>query len=264
MYPILLKIGPITIYTVGVLHTLAIAVAVWWAFRHSRKAGIDPKQLLDLAVVIVVWAVVGARIFSILFDGNLNGYLRHPHTMLMVWEGGFTFYGGFLFGLAAGIWYVRKHKWNGWKTADLMAPALALGLTVGRLGCFFSGDSFGKPTQLPWGVTFTSPYSLAPTGIPLHPTQIYSVITNFSLFWILLWWQKRQRFQGELFLIFMMLYAVTRSFVEIFRNDPRGVYLNGLISTSQIISILVAAVAVWLYFNRLRKMRSELIIPKAG
>lgn len=259
MYPILFKLGPITIYTVGVLHALAIAVAVWWAYRHTQKAGIDPKQFLDLAVIIIVWAVIGARVFSILFDGSLSGYLRNPHKMLMVWEGGFTFYGGFIFGLAAGVWYVQKHKWNSWKVADLMAPALALGLTVGRLGCFFSGDSFGKPTNLPWAVTFSSPYSAAPTGIPLHPTQIYSVITNFIVFGILLWWQKRQKFQGELFLIFMMLYAVTRSFVEVFRNDPRGVYLNGLISTSQIISILVAGAAVWLYFNRSKRVRNGVI-----
>ena len=90
----------------------------------------------------------------------------------MLWNGGFTFYGGFLFGLGAGIFYVRKHKLDLWQISDLAAPGLALGIAFGRIGCFFSGDSFGKLTEVPWAVTFSDPLSMAPTGVPLHPTQL--------------------------------------------------------------------------------------------
>jgi phosphatidylglycerol:prolipoprotein diacylglycerol transferase len=257
MYPILFKIGPIPIHTYGVLHALAFAVGVWWAYREAKRVQIDPQRILDLTVVIFIWSLVGARVFSVLFDGNLNWYLKNPHEILAVWKGGLTFYGGFLFGLAAGAWYVHKHRLNGWKIADIIAPGLALGAAVGRLGCFFSGDSFGKPTDLPWAVTFSDPHGLAPIDISLHPTQIYSVFTNLAVFGILLWWRKRQKFQGELFLVFMVLYAVTRSFVEVFRNDPRGVYLDGLISTSQIISILVVVGAVIFLISRSKQFEKR-------
>jgi phosphatidylglycerol:prolipoprotein diacylglycerol transferase len=256
MQPILFELGPITIHTVSLFHTGGILIGIWWLYRQAIKNRLDPQKIMDLSLVVVLWAVIGARLFSILFDGSLQWYLQNPAKMLMLWNGGFTFYGGFLFGLGAGIWYVRKHKMDVWKVSDMAAPGLALGIAFGRLGCFFSGDSYGKPTDLPWAVTFSDPLSMAPTGVSLHPTQIYSTLVLLVVFGILLWWQKQQRFKGELFLAFIMLYSVVRSFVEIFRNDPRGVYLDGLISTSQIISLLVVIPALWLYFKKLRQYKS--------
>jgi len=264
MYPILFKIGSFPIQTVGLLHALAFAIAVAWVYRQAKITGKieDSQQVLDLSMVIIVWSVIGARLFSILFDGNLSWYLENPKEIFMLWHGGFTFYGGFIFGTAAGIWYVNKHKMDIWKVADLIAPALALGLAFGRLGCFASGDSFGKPTDLPWGVVFTDPASMAPTGVPLHPTQIYSVLTNALVFFILIKWQKRQKFTGQIFLLFVILYAFTRSFVEIFRNDPRGVYLGGIISTSQIISILVGIIAIWIYYRKISGIPKKAVVRK--
>lgn len=252
MLPILFKLGPLTIHTVSLFHTGGILLGIWWMYREARKVGEDSQKIMDMALVVVIWSIVGSRLFSILFDGNLQWYLQHPTHMLMLWNGGFTFYGGFLFGLGAGIWYIRKHNMDVWKISDLAAPGLALGIAFGRLGCFFSGDSYGKPTDLPWGVTFTDPMSMAPTGVALHPTQIYSSIVVLLVFFALLAWRKRQRFKGELFLAFVMMYSLVRSFVEIFRNDPRGVYLDGLISTSQIISLLVVIPALWLFFKKLK------------
>ena len=250
MWPILLKIGPFTLQTVALLHTLGIMTAIWWAWRKAPSAGIEQESIINLSWILVIWAIIGSRIFSILFDGSLSWYLSHPVQMLMLWNGGFTFYGGFVFATVAGIWYVNKHNMNGWKVADLLAPAMALGIAVGRLGCLASGDSYGKPTNMPWAITFTNPHAMAPTGIPLHPTQLYSVSVLLLVFGLLWYWQRRQKFDGELFLVFMMAYAVVRSFVEIFRNDPRGVYLHGLISTSQIISLFVFGLGSWLYLRR--------------
>jgi len=181
----------------------------------------------------------------------------------MVWHGGFTVYGGFLFAGTAGIWYVRKHRLDGWQVADVLAPALALGIAVGRLGCLASGDSYGKVTDAPWAITFTDPRSMAPMGLPLHPTQIYAVIGALFVFILLGYWYHRKRFKGGLFLIFMMAYAVERSFVEIFRNDPRGVYLNGLVSTSQIISLFVFLAGIWLYLKKSREQQAHLRISNS-
>lgn len=256
------KIGSFPIQTVGLLHALAFVVGVAWVFAQARKENSlkETQQILDLSVVIVIWAVLGARLFSVLFDGNLSWYFEHPEELFMFWHGGFTFYGGFIFATAAGMIYIRKHRMDLWHIGDWIAPALALGLVVGRLGCLASGDSFGKPTNLPWAVVFTDPQSLAPKGIPLHPTQIYSVVTNLVIFGVLIIWKKRQKFSGELFLLFMLLYALTRSLVEIFRDDPRGVYLAGIISTSQIISIAVAGLAATLYIKK--KFRKTQRIPQ--
>lgn len=256
MLPILFKIGPVTIYTVSLLHTAGIVIGIWWLVREARKNFMDPQRMMDLALVIVVWSAVGARLFSVLFDGSLSFYLQNPLHILMVWKGGLTFYGGFLFGLAGGWWYIRKHNLDTWKISDMAAPGLALGIAVGRLGCLASGDSYGKPTDLPWGVTFSDPLSLAPTGIALHPTQVYSTLVLLMVFGALLIWKRHQRFKGELFLAFVMLYSLVRSFVEIFRNDPRGVYLEGLISTSQIISLIVVIPALWLFFKKLKHFKT--------
>lgn len=249
MWPILLKLGSFTLQTVGILHTLGIVTAIWWAWRKAPLFEIEKDDILNLSWTLVLWAVIGARVFSIFFDGSLLWYLHHPIQMLMVWHGGFTFYGGFLFAATAGIWYVHKRGLDGWNIADTIAPALALGIAVGRLGCLASGDSYGKVTHVPWAITFTNPHSLAPVDLPLHPTQIYAVIGALLVFILLGYWYHQRQFKGELFLVFMMSYAVERSFVEIFRNDPRGVYLNGWISTSQIISLFVFIAGVWMYFK---------------
>lgn len=250
MYPVLFTIGSFPVHTYGVLHALAYAAGVWWLVRGAKKARIRTQEIFDLSAVVIVWSIVGARLFSILFDGNLAWYLEHPAQILAIWKGGLTFYGGFVFGLVAGVWFVKKHHLNGWQVADVIAPAIALGAAIGRLGCFASGDSYGKPIDLPWAVTFNDPMALAPKGVALHPTQLYSVITNLAVFGVLLWWQKHRKFQGEVFLLFVLLYAATRLLVEIFRDDPRGVYLGGLVSTSQLISLVAAVIAVFFLFSR--------------
>lgn len=247
MYPILFKIGPLTIQTVSIFHTLGFYIGIYWVVKNAKKYKFDKDKILELALVITVFSIIGARVFSILFDGSLNYYLNHPADMLKVWNGGFTFYGGFIFAVIAGLWYIKKHKFDLWSVTDLFAPALALGLAIGRIGCFASGDSYGKPTDLPWAVIYTDSHSMAPVGIPIHPTQLYSVITNSLIFLFLIYLKKKQQFKGENFVIFLILYSITRSFVEKFRDDPRGVYLNGLISTSQVISIFVIITGILLY-----------------
>lgn len=109
MYPILLKIGPFPVYSFWMLPALAFTLGVWWAYREAKRMGMDRQRIIDLTVMIFVWSLVGARLFSALFDGNLKWYLQNPHEILAVWKGGLTFYGGFLFGLVAGLWYAQKN-----------------------------------------------------------------------------------------------------------------------------------------------------------
>ena len=141
--------------------------------------------------------------------------------------------------------------------ADAAAPAIALGQSIGRLGCFAAGCDYGKSTDLPWAVTFTSEYAHrfvgVPIGIPLHPSQIYESMVTFGLFLFLLWTYQRRRFTGQIFCIYLFLYGVTRFGLEFFRGDAdRGFVLNGLFSTSQFISLLIvpASIVIYLYLRR--------------
>ncbi|HID95358.1 MAG TPA: prolipoprotein diacylglyceryl transferase [Candidatus Latescibacteria bacterium] len=247
MFPILFKIGPIVIHTYGVLHALGFLVAVWVAVREARKVGVAPGKMLDLSTWAIISSLVGARIFFILFDGHLGFYLEHPSQIFKVWQGGLTYYGGFTFGLGTSLWYIRKHKMKLGATLDAGFLGVPLGAAVSRLGCFASGDSYGKPTDLPWGVIYSDPHSLAPTGVALHPTQLYSVVGNLLIFLVLIRLRNRKRFDGQLTLAFVFLYGVVRSILEIFRADPGGRYFGGLISTPQLMSIPLVLVAAYFY-----------------
>ena len=159
------------------------------------------------------------------------------------------FYGGFAGAAIAVIVCVRRARLDIWHVADIIAPGAALGHSFGRVGCFFAGCCYGKETDVSWSVTFHDALSIAPTDIHLHPTQLYSAANEFTLFILLtLIWPYR-KFKGQIFLTWMILYGVTRSTIEIFRGDPRGVYFDGLVSTSQIIAVFVVTLAIWLFMK---------------
>jgi phosphatidylglycerol:prolipoprotein diacylglycerol transferase len=149
-----------------------------------------------------------------------------------------------------------------WRVADITAPGIALGQAIGRLGCLSAGCCYGKPTQLPWGITFTEPYSAenvgVPLNVPLHPTQIYESIGAFLLFLYLMWRLKQKHFTGQIILEYLGLYAIFRFVIEFYRGDEdRGFMLHGLLSTSQFIGILtvVAAAIAFAYLrSRSRKV----------
>ncbi len=181
---------------------------------------------------------------------------------IKVWRGGLAYYGGFLFATGFGLYYARKHALGMWKMADLAAPWIAFGLAITRLGCFLNGCCFGKVSSLPWAVRFPPNRALeeaqvraglitagSPT-LPVHPTQIYlaalNLLTFFLLYFVL---RGRKRFHGQLFGWLLILKGVFRSLVEVWRDDERGV-LFGWLSTSQILSLPLIALGVWLLLRR--------------
>ena len=138
----------------------------------------------------------------------------------------------------------------------LAAPGIALGQSIGRLGCLSAGCCFGKPTKMPWGLTFTSKYAYdnvgVPLNIPLHPTQIYESIATFALFLYLMWRLRKRHFTGQIILEYLMIYSVLRFIIEFYRDDDRGFVLHDLLSTSQFIGILtaIASLALFVYLRR--------------
>lgn len=139
-----------------------------------------------------------------------------------------------------------------------MAPSLAIGHSIGRLGCFFAGCCYGKACDLPWAVTFTNPDSLAPIGVPLHPTQLYSALTNLFIFIFLCFFRGRKKFDGQLFWIYVLLYGVARSILEIFRGDFRGEPVFGILSVSQTIGCIMAVFAVVMLIYLRGRARGDL------
>lgn len=241
MFPKLLDLGPITIYSYGVLLVAAYLLGLQLALRRARAAGLDPQKVMDLGIAIIISALVGAKLLLVVVD--FRHFLEHPGELFSLVRSAGVFYGGLILAVIVGIWYVRRHRLPVWTTADLFAPGIALGHVVGRLGCFLAGCCYGRPTDVAWAVTFTSPVAAeivgTPLGVPLHPTQLYEAGAELVILAGLLLTEKRGRpFPGRTFWSYLAAYAVTRFVIEFYRGDPRGVVLAQW-STSQFISLLL-------------------------
>jgi len=254
MHPVLFHIGPFALHTYGVFVAVAFLSAMGLALREARRVGEDPDKLLDLCFYILIAAIVGSRILYVVIDWPT--FREDPVEIIRIWRGGLVFYGGFIAALLTALWYIRRKGLSPWKTADILAPPIAFGQFVGRIGCVFAGCCYGQPCDLPWAVIFTDPESLAPRGVSLHPTQVYSSLNGLIIFVLLMGLRRRKRFEGQVFWSYVLLYGITRSIVEFFRGDDRGVLVAGIFSTSQFIGAAMAAVAIAMMISlRLRNGR---------
>jgi phosphatidylglycerol:prolipoprotein diacylglycerol transferase len=266
LHPILISFGSFHLPTYGVLLVLAILGGIYVAMRLAPRVGLDPAQVLDFYTWGILVGLVGAKILMVLTEWSY--YRANPGEIfsLSTLMAGGVFYGGFLATLFFTIWYVRVNKLSFWKLADVISPALALGQSVGRLGCFSAGCDYGKPTHAAWGVVFSSTFAHEVTGVPLgvrlHPTQLYESITTLAIFGLLLWWFPRKKQDGDIFLGYVGLYALARFFLEFLRGDEdRGFVFNHLLSTSQFIALLaLAGVATAFLWRRVYRGKE----PSAG
>ncbi|HUC76538.1 MAG TPA: prolipoprotein diacylglyceryl transferase [Vicinamibacterales bacterium] len=245
MYPRLFEFGPITVYTYGVLLALAYLAGLKLAMVRAQARGLDANRVLDLGIYIIISALVGAKLLLLVTD--YQTFSRDPRELLTLARSGGVFYGGLILAVGVALWYIRRIGLPLWTTCDVFAPGIALGHVVGRFGCFFAGCCYGKPTKLPWGITFTDPFAAAnvgtPLGVPLHPTQLYEAGAELVILAVLLATERKGRpFAGRTFWLYMLLYAVSRFFIEFFRGDERGAV--GVFSTSQFISVLLAPLAI--------------------
>jgi phosphatidylglycerol:prolipoprotein diacylglycerol transferase len=265
MYPVLLKIGKLSLYTYGFFVAAGFVVGITIIRHEAKRLGEDQDKIMDLCFYVLIAAIVGSRLFYVLT--NLSMFISDPLEVFRIWNGGLVFYGGFVVALITAIIYVKQKEISLFKTADMMAPALAMGHAIGRVGCFFAGCCYGKASDLPWAVTFTNPDSLAPVNMPLHPTQLYSFLTNLTIFIFLWMFRGRKRFDGQIFWVYVLLYGVTRFFIEVFRGDFRGDLVFGILSISQAIGggmVLISVVMFILLGKRESKVadRANSTFPK--
>jgi phosphatidylglycerol---prolipoprotein diacylglyceryl transferase len=179
-----------------------------------------------------------------------------------VLRSGGVFYGGLICATVVAIVYMRRHELPGWRIADMAAPSIALGEAIGRWGCFAAGCCYGKEWHGPWAVTFTDPFARdavgTPLDVPLHPTQIYLSLNALVIFLILQWAYRRKTFDGEVFWLYVLMYAVTRGILEIWRGDlVRGFVVPGVLSTSQAIGLVTALIAGAMLFVLSKRHRAE-------
>jgi phosphatidylglycerol:prolipoprotein diacylglycerol transferase len=266
----------IPIHTYGILVASGFLVAMTLAARAAERAGLDRDKVMDLSFGILVAAMIGSRALFIIV--NWNEYSHDLIGIFEFWKGGLVFYGGFIGAVLFSLWYMSKHDMAFLPYADAMAPTVAIGQALGRLGCFAAGCCWGGACDAHYAfAAHFPPESLAYQSqvgnhiissgalstIPIHPTQLYEALGTALIFAFLTYWRSRKRFHGELLALYLMLYAPLRAFVETFRGDEeRGRVFNFVgswarnawwnLSTSELISvgIFAAGAAIWIVQNR--------------
>jgi len=253
MHPILFEIRGFPVYTYGVMLAAAYLLGLQFALRRARRLGLDPNRVMDLGIWIIVSALIGAKLLLLVVEWNT--YSRSLSDLLSVVRSAGVFYGGLIAAVLVAMWYMWRHRMPLWSVSDVFAPGIALGHVIGRLGCFFAGCCFGRPTDVPWAVTFHSEYAAryvgTITGTPIHPTQLYEAGAELIILGALLFMERRGRvFPGRTFWAYMLLYAISRFIIEFYRGDPRGAV--GMFSTSQLISIAIVpvSIAMLVYLSR--------------
>jgi len=259
MYPILFRIGNFPINTYGVFLALAFLGAIFVTVKLASRDGLPRERIYDLCLWLLVSSLIGSKLLMFLTEPE---YRDHPLQLLSLdfLRSGGVFYGGLVGAILTGYFLMRRWNLPWWKTADACAPGIALGLVLGRQGCFSAGCCWGKPTSLPWGVRFSElghEVTGVPLGMSLHPTQLYESLAMLIVFFFLLWLHQRKKFSGQVILAYAMIYATVRFLIEFVRDDPRGdilglTTLTGL-STSQMIGIVVGVGALITYVVRRRR-----------
>jgi phosphatidylglycerol---prolipoprotein diacylglyceryl transferase len=230
----------IKIPTYGFLLASAFSIGYGFALRRAMKLEIAPKHVENFFLIAVLGSIFGARLFHVLFE-EFPYYSAHPEKIFAIWEGGYTFYGAFLSCLFFMYLYTKIQKISFLDMMDIITPGGSLGLFIGRMGCFFAGCCWGRPSSVPWAVAFNAPETLSPSGnVRVHPTQVYEALVGLVAFFYLDYRLKNRKFSGQIFLEAASIYAVSRFGIEFFRGDDyRGYLFGGLISYSQFISLAI-------------------------
>lgn len=249
MKPVLFEFGSFTVHAYG----LMIVIGAYFAYLFlstaaNKQFGIDKDKIGNLIFIIAAAAFIGGKLLFYLEDPAF--YFGTPSNMVKNIGGGFVFFGSLLFAVPSTIWYFRKQKWPVIPMLDLLAITSLIVHAFGRIGCFLAGCCHGVPTDSVFGVVFTDVRCQAePLNTPLHPTQLYAVFMLGSILLFLSWFRKRKTFHGQVFLLYIMLYSIGRSIIEVFRGDEaRGYIIDGILTHSQFISAIVFTLALLTYF----------------
>lgn len=246
MHRTIFEIGQFSIHSYGVMLALAFWLGIEISSRQAKRRGIDPAFIVDLGLVILVSAVIGARLLFV--AGHLEDYRNDWFGVFRVWEGGLSFYGGLAAATFFGILFIRRKGYPVDRVTDIIAPQLALGIAIARIGCFLNGCCFGKECNLPWAVVFPpdSQAGQIMDGKAIHPTQLYSSGANLMIFLFLRKLSRKQMPEGSLFSFFLVEYGSWRFLVDFLRYYEPGMILRQIagITWTQFASLVIIAIGV--------------------
>jgi phosphatidylglycerol:prolipoprotein diacylglycerol transferase len=250
MLPQIIKIGDFFVPSYGVLVTLGFLTGLWVAARLAAKSGLNKEAVINLGIYCALAGILGAKLFMFVFD--LDYYRQHPREIFSfsTLQAGGVFQGGLILALVVAFFYMRKAKLPGLLTADVLAPGVALGHAIGRVGCFAAGCCWGVECHRFWAVTFTNPVTNqlfgTPLNVPLHPTQLYEAGAEALTFVILLSRFRRPHRAGAIIGLYLVLYSMVRFVVEFFRYHEQADPFGGPLSLAQWISLATFLLGAWL------------------
>lgn len=248
---IALSLGNIKITWYGIAVVCGFVAGLWTASRRAIRNQIPPEAVADLGVWLMLGGIAGARLWYVIEYWNDEFAGRPWWETLAVFRGGLVFHGGLAGAALATVLYAQKRRLPLWKLADVLAPSIPLGHFFGRIGCFINGCCYGSQCTLPWAVRYNDVPQDNP-GQPLHPVQLYEAALNLALYGFLARLHGKQQFHGQVFASYLLAYGVIRFAVEFFRGDYPIRYLGGWLTPGQIVSLLVCAIglALWFYLRR--------------
>lgn len=251
MHPVLFEISGWPVYSYGVLLAAAYLAGLQMAVVRARRAGLDAAKVMDFGIYLIIAALIGAKLMLVVVD--FSYFRQNPKELLSLARAGGVFYGGLIAAVLVGIWLVRKYQLHIWTVGDLMAPGIALGHVIGRVGCLLAGCCYGRPTSVPWAITFNNPAAAlnvgTPLAIPLHPTQIYDAGAELLILVFLLATERKgHKFAGRTFWLYLVLYAISRFIIEFYRGDDRGMAFN-VLSTSQVVSAAIVPLGLFMLWR---------------
>ena len=241
MHPIALKLGSLSVHWYGVMVAMAFLVGLWAAGRRGMHAGIAAEKIVDMGPWLIGGAIIGSRVLYVISYWQESFAGKPIGEIFMLWKGGLVYYGGLIGASLTCIAYLRLKKLPLWKVADILIPSLPLGCFFGRLGCFLNGCCYGRACDLPWAIRFPADNPQGSPTYPVHPTQLYDSLLNLCLYGFLAWLFRRRKFDGQVFGVYLVCYAVLRSLVEAFRGDypEHQHYLGGWATPAHLVSILI-------------------------
>jgi phosphatidylglycerol:prolipoprotein diacylglycerol transferase len=213
MYPVLFRIGGFEVTTFGALVALGAFVGLW-VFRRELRAARLPLEASDAALVGLFGGLAGAKLLWVFEHRGEDAFLS-----LLLSRGGMSWFGGFVGGIGAALWWMRRHRWPLVPLLSAATPALAIGHAIGRIGCLLVGDDYGRPTDLPWGIAF--PHGLPPTDVPVHPTQLYEAIPLVGIAWLLVRWRRAGTPDAQVLARYLILTGTLRFAIEFVRINER-------------------------------------------
>ena len=247
MYPFLTFNSSLFLSTYIFVMSMICCFCLFWAVKRADQKGLSRHKTLDYSLVIMIFGILGARLVHVIFEYP-DYYIEHPFDIFLLYQGGFVFYGGFLFAFLGCLIFIkyRKDKLTVWM--DFFTPIISLGYALGRIGCFLGGCCYGRPSSVPWAVIFSSDV-VAPGNISLHPTQLYLSGSEFIIFALILFSEKKKFFpKGSIFYFWLLLHSISRLIIEPFRGDFRGDIFLSLSLSSWVSSIFI--VGCFFYFIR--------------